>query len=255
MIIHNADCREVEWGDYDCLITDPPYRAAVHAKATSQSRGGGARHRDLGFEHLSEELMEYTADLAAGAKRWSVIFSDLESIGAWQEMLDVRGATYIRTIPWVRWSMPQLSGDRPPQGAEAVIIAYGYGDGRKHWNGPGNLTHFDHTCLRGDGKHKAEKPLDLMLELVEYFSDEHELVIDPFAGSGTTGAACKGLNRRFVGAEMNEEWAAKGNERLTRFPFNERDKKRYDIYVDRYRTRLGDMERMKSHTAKVRVKL
>jgi site-specific DNA-methyltransferase (adenine-specific) len=53
--------------------------------------------------------------------------------------------------------------------------------------------------LRGEDKHKAEKPLDQALDLVEWFSDEGETVFDPFAGSGTIGLACRILGRSYLG--------------------------------------------------------
>jgi site-specific DNA-methyltransferase (adenine-specific) len=220
-----GDCRELDWGSPDVLITDPPYRPHVHKKGVSQSAKGGARNRDLGFDALSQSLRDWTCGVAARVKRWAIIFSDIESATLWHEGLVLAGATPIRMIPWVRWSMPQLSGDRPPQGAELVIVAYGKERGRKHWNGPGNLTHLAHTCLRGDGKHKAEKPLDLMLDLVDWFSDPGELVVDPFSGSGTTGLACKLLGREFAGAEQDPDWYERARLRINS-PLSERDAER-----------------------------
>jgi hypothetical protein len=161
----------------------------------------------MGFNHLSESLREYLAITIANANRWSVVYSDLESIGTWVDAVTFQGATYIRTVPWVRWSMPQLSGDRPPQGAEAIIIFYGNGKGRKHWNGPGNLTHCNHKCMRGEHKHKAEKPLDQALDLVQWFSDPGEIIYDPCAGSGTIGLAALMLGRAYVGIEIDPHWA------------------------------------------------
>lgn len=248
----HGDCRMFESELVgDVMITDPPYSAHVHKNATSQSKGRGTRKRDLGFEHLSQDLMWYTCDLAAAVKRWSVIFTDVESVGDWIRCLDNAGAKYIRCVPWVRWSMPQLSGDRPPQGHEMIVLAYGKSTGRKHWNGPGNLTHFAHTCLRGDGKHKAEKPLDLMLDLVNWFSDEGETVIDPFAGSGTTGLAAKMLGRNFIGSELDSTWHAKATNRLVA-PLSKRDADRYDRWIHAQTQIQADKERMKKHTAKVR---
>jgi hypothetical protein len=231
-VILAGDCRVLLSGltcDPDVVITDPPYREAVHRNATSHSFGRksrGVRHRDMGFEHLTEELRAWTCRYAATARRWIVIFSDMESIGEWRAGLISAGAQYIRTIPWVRWSSPQLSGDRPPTGCEAVIIAHGKQKGRKHWNGPGNLTHFDQKCLRGEDKHRAEKPLDLALSLVEYFSDQGELVVDPFAGAGTIGLACRILNRRFVGAELDAAWADAARGRLESEELSPRDLER-----------------------------
>lgn len=206
-MLHLGDCRLIITPDIipDCLITDPPYRAHVHSNAVSQSSKRGTRLRDFGFTYLSPELRRWTCALAARTRRWSIIFSDIESVTWWRLSLQAAGARYVRTIPWVRWSMPQLSGDRPPTGAEMVVVAYN-GVGKMSWNGPGNLTHFAHKCLRGEGKHKTEKPLDLMLDLVSYFSNEGELVCDPFSGAGTTATACAILNRQYIAVEQDSVW-------------------------------------------------
>ncbi len=253
-MIHSSDCMLVDWKG-DVLITDPPYSAHVHANAVSQSIGGGVRQRDLGFVSLSDELRLWTSKLAARIPRWSVIFSDIEGSHLWHRDLVVSGATYIRTIPWVRWSIPQLSGDRPPSGCELIILAYGQGKGRKHWSGPGNLTHFAHTCLRGDGKHRTEKPLDLMLDLVSWFSDPGEIVIDPFSGSGTTGLAAKILGREFVGAEMDELWASRAQARIDCDTLSERDQGRYDKWKDSQVAFNTDKAKRDANTAKSRAKL
>lgn len=56
--------------------------------------------------------------------------------------------------------------------------------------------------------HTTQKPLELMLELVELFTDPGDLVLDPFCGSGTTGVACVRLGRRFIGIEKDATYAA-----------------------------------------------
>jgi site-specific DNA-methyltransferase (adenine-specific) len=239
---------------YDVMITDPPYAPNVHRNATSQSRGGGTRHRELGFDHIIEALRCWTCEAAAKAQRWSCIFSDVESITLWRDGLEEAGAHYIRAIPWARWSMPQLSGDRPPQGCEMVIIAYGKGGGRKHWNGLGNLTHLNHTCLRGEGKHKAEKPLDLMLDLVNWFSDEGEIVFDPMMGAGTTGVACTQLARKFIGKEIDPVWFEKASARI-HSPLSERDSERHMKWLKTEEERALTRARIKANTDKQRAKL
>jgi DNA modification methylase len=51
--------------------------------------------------------------------------------------------------------------------------------------------------------HPAQKPLGVMLWLVGGLTEPGDLVVDPFAGSGTTGIACVRLRRRFRGVERS----------------------------------------------------
>lgn len=226
---------------FDALITDPPYSPHVHDNATSAGTGGmGVRERDLGFEALSDKLRTAIGTLTQRASRWSCVFSDFEGIAAWQAY---SLGEYIRTVPWVRWSQPQLSGDRPCTGAEAVIVFHAFADARhgkpqrKHWNGPGSLvafgvdydaearTHAPRRALRGKDKHPTEKPLDLMLDLVSWFSDPGELVLDPCAGSGTTALACRLLGRSCLALERDEAWARRAAARVEG-PLSDRDRVR-----------------------------
>jgi len=54
--------------------------------------------------------------------------------------------------------------------------------------------------------HPTVKPVALMEYLVKLVSREGQVVLDPFMGSGTTGMACKKLNREFIGMEMMPEY-------------------------------------------------
>lgn len=56
------------------------------------------------------------------------------------------------------------------------------------------------------GLHPTQKPLQLMEFLVSLVTKEGQIILDPFMGSGTTGAACKNLNRNFIGIEANKEY-------------------------------------------------
>jgi site-specific DNA-methyltransferase (adenine-specific) len=258
--IEAIDCRCIDWDTFGVMITDPPYSENVHRDATScattaKNPGPRARKRDLGFDSISAAMFNWTCRMAAKVERWSCIFTDIESVGAYKAGIEAAGGRYVRAMPWVRWSMPQLSGDRPPQGCEMVVLAYGKGRGKKHWNGPGNNISFNQLALRGKGKHKCEKPLDLMLTLVEWFSDEKEMVIDPFAGSGTTGLACAVLGRRFQGTECDTDWAIKGSNRIYRgTDFTLRDKERYDRWLEASLKVKADKARLAAHTAKIRAR-
>jgi len=54
------------------------------------------------------------------------------------------------------------------------------------------------------GKHPTQKPVDLIKWCLKYYSKEGDVVLDPTMGSGSTGVACKEMNRYFVGIEKDE---------------------------------------------------
>lgn len=221
---------------FDALIVDPPYSAHVHENPVSCAATGGVslgvRERDFGFAHLSPELRAHVALAAGCVRRWTIIFSDNEGTAAWRSAVR---AEYVRTVPatalhdadfelpWVRWSQPQLSGDRPGSGAEAVLHfhrqEYGPRGGvravAKAWNGPGNLTAYTRRSLRGEDKHPTEKPLDLLLDMVSWFTDPGEAVLDLCGGAGTTAQACRLLGRECIAVERDARWAAVARDRVT----------------------------------------
>ncbi len=233
------------------LICDPPYSPHVHQKMESSTKHGVRIRRSAGFAPLTPELRNHIAALGAQC-RWSVVCCDLEGIAAWRDAFAAqRGYRYIRAIPWVRWSMPQLSGDRPPSGAEAIVIAGP--KGRMRWNGPGNLTHFDERCERGNDKHTTAKPLDLMLRLVSYFSDPGETVIDPCCGRGTTILAAKLLNRHGLGVECDATEAALAQQRLVG-ELSERDAERYARWAAFAEREAAELVRIRAETDAIRVR-
>lgn len=56
------------------------------------------------------------------------------------------------------------------------------------------------------GKHPTQKPLPLLERILLAASKEGDLILDPFNGSGTTGIACKTLNRRYIGIDESKEY-------------------------------------------------
>ena len=64
--------------------------------------------------------------------------------------------------------------------------------------------------------HPALKPLEPCLNMIPIGSDENDVVLDPYMGSGTTGVACIKTNRQFIGIEKNEEFFNMAVERITK---------------------------------------
>ncbi len=75
-------------------------------------------------------------------------------------------------------------------------------DGRKK----GNDTAFQRGATLRKNTHPTVKPIKLMAYLITMGSRENDIVLDPFAGSGTTCIAAKILNRRYIGIELSPEY-------------------------------------------------
>lgn len=63
-------------------------------------------------------------------------------------------------------------------------------------------------------KHPTIKPLDITGKLIRNSSNENDVVLDPFMGSGTTGVACKELNRNFIGIELDKTYFEIAKQRI-----------------------------------------
>ena len=64
------------------------------------------------------------------------------------------------------------------------------------------------------GKHPTQKPITLMEYLVKTYTQENDTVLDFTMGSGTTGIACKNLNRNFIGIELDKNYFAIASKRI-----------------------------------------
>jgi site-specific DNA-methyltransferase (adenine-specific) len=230
--LHLGDCIEGMRGlpdkSVDHVIADPEYSDHVHANVRTNKRGAvnegtGGIHA-VGFAPLTaEKARQYAEQYARVCRGWVVLFCTPEMVGEmWKPALEAAGLDWIRTGIWIRKGAPQMTGDRPAAGCEAISIAgtgaisIAHQKGRKRWNGGGKDGIWYANIPRGDDRygHETPKPVDLLRQLVADFTDPGELILDSHAGSGTTGAACLELGRRFIGWELDPKHYATASKRL-----------------------------------------
>lgn len=204
--LYHGDCMEImpNLPLADLIITDPPYTARTHKQAKS-NRGKNHGHSDIDFAPFTEQdLKDFFEIAATKTKRW--LISSLDYAHA--ATLDQTPPTGFRTMRlgvWVKTNpMPQISADRPAQGWESIV--YLHRDNNKPtWKGGGSAGNYVLASVQGEG-HPTSKPLSMVRDWVSKFSDERDLVLDPFAGSGTTLRAAADLNRRAIGIELEEKY-------------------------------------------------
>jgi len=72
-----------------------------------------------------------------------------------------------------------------------------------------NAQDFYKVSISGEyGDHKGQKPIGMIVQLIELFTKKNDIVIDPFLGSGTTLITCEQLDRVCIGGEINPEYCS-----------------------------------------------
>jgi len=68
--------------------------------------------------------------------------------------------------------------------------------------------------------HNTQKPQGILEWIIKYYTNEGDTILDPTMGSGSTGVACKTLNRNFIGIELEKEYFDVANERINNLTDN-----------------------------------
>ncbi len=120
----------------------------------------------------------------------------------------------INDIVWFKRNAPPvLSCNRLAPSTEIIWLAsknkkyfFNYNLAKEINNGKQMRNLWEITAKRHKTSHPTEKPEDLLERIILLGSNEGDLILDPFMGSGTTGVVAKKLNRNFIGIEIDKEY-------------------------------------------------
>lgn len=199
--IYHGDCREIVpmLGRFDLLLTDPPYDEKTHSGARYGFRETSSK---IPFAPL-QDIAGLVPVLLGASNGWVICFCALEMFGDYKA---ASGSSWVRAGFWRRPNgVPQFTGDRPGQPGEGIAIMHS-GETCKAWNGNGRHGFWEFCIEQHNRVHPTQKPMPLMQALVSDFSDYGDTILDPFAGSGTTGRAAKDLGRKCVLIEREERY-------------------------------------------------
>ena len=144
-----------------------------------------------------------------------IIFYDLWKITYLQETLNAAKFKQIRFIEWLKTNPVPINSKINYLTNCREIALLGVKKGKPTFHSKYDKGVYEYPIYHGkDRFHPTQKSLKLFEDLVKKHSNENDLVLDCFLGSATTALACKNTNRRFVGAETDENYYKKSVERL-----------------------------------------
>ena len=211
--LYLGNCLEImpTLGAVDHVIGDPPFEAIMHESKSGMKglvRPDGSHHwKPLDFAPI-DEIRDGVVALGSQCAGWFIMFCTSEGVGRWADSINASPLKYKRACIWIKPdATPQMNGQGPAQGAEHFVCAWA-GKGFARWNAGGKRGVYTHNTNSPDrtGLHPTEKPVSLMAELLQDFTNPEQLICDPFMGSGTTGVAAVKLGRNFIGIEQNERY-------------------------------------------------
>ena len=201
--IINADCldilRELPDKSIDLVLTDPPYGIG-EAAGKNKSRGNKAIAKDYGNKDWDNSIPE------------KEIFNEILRVSKHQIIFGGNCfVEYLHNSPcWLVWDKNNGANDF----ADYELAWTNFKSAvRKYlwtWNGM-----LQHDMKNKDVRvHPTQKPLKLFEMILSDYSNENDLILDCFSGSGTTAIACHNLKRRFICIERDADYYNASVERL-----------------------------------------
>jgi len=220
----------------DCVWTDPPYNLSndgitcIAGRMVKVNKGEWDRSRGIELDHefnrawlsACHRLLKPTGTI------WvSGTLHVYPSVGFAMQQLDFR---ILNDIVWEKPAPPPNLGCRCFTHSTEIILwatkakkgkeryTFNY-DAMKAENGGKQMKSVWRMSApsqqeKRHGKHPTQKPLELIARCLRASTNAGDIVLDPFAGSATTGVAALSLGRRFIGIEMDSGHAKLGMRRL-----------------------------------------
>lgn len=194
--IYQGDClelmKDIPDNSVDCVITDPPY--GINYQSNFRKNKHSKIHGDISFP------IESINECIRISKRCAYIFCRWEQI----ELLPKPKSV----IAWIKnnWSMGDLKHEHGRQWEACCFFPQ---EQHKFIKRIPDVIFSERT---GNNLHPTEKPVKLISTLIS--CNTGNIILDPFAGSGTTLVAAKQLGRKYLGFELEEKYCEIARKRL-----------------------------------------
>lgn len=224
--IYNMDCLDgmkmIPDGSIDLIVTDPPYRVTQRGNPKSSTMSGywvkrktcSGRIFDCNDTDIEKYLPEFFRILKADAHCY--IMCNNFNLPHFFSEISKSGLKFVKLLVWDKQS--KICGRYYMGQVEHIFMLRKGKDKPINNCGTSDILTFSNFNRERDGNgdllHESIKPVPLMQCLIENSSNEGEIVLDPFMGSGTTAIACIRSNRHYVGYELDKVYYERASKRI-----------------------------------------
>ena len=233
-----GDCLEVMAGmgdnSVDLVIADPPYNISQPNSDIDRSslghksyRRSSPMKRDFGeWDHFTDEnyadfISNYFREVKRVSKEgaWIYTFFDKLRLGLLESCYEKYDLKFRTIITWCKSNpMPTIRKVNWVSATELISVSSNGNGGLKNFIMPQsemfNYIRTPNKSIYGKTIHPTEKPEGIIEKFISVSSNEGDLVLDPFLGSGTTAVACVNLDRHYIGIELSEEYCSIARQRV-----------------------------------------
>ena len=221
------ELKKIESNSVDLIVTDPPYNL---------NKDYGNNCDKLEFDEYLDFSREWIREAVRVLKPEGTmyVFMGMKYISYIHNILEQEMGMYFNS--WITWYYTQGIGKTKGYSPRHDDILMFTKDKKFKFNldeirvpqkyyrsvnnmrgaNPGNVWEFSHMhyCNKNRMKHPTQKPEGLYERMILASSDEGDVVLDPFLGSGTLLRVCQNTNRNGIGIDINPEYIQMSKERL-----------------------------------------
>jgi len=203
-----GDClekmKDIPDNSIDLVVTDPPYLIdyKTNYRIDKNHRFNKPIMNDSNPQLISDIIKELYRVMKDNTAMY--MFCSADKVDFFKNELE-KYFKIKNMVIWVKnnWTAGDLKG---AYGRQYEII-FLVNKGRSIINGKRLTDVWNFDRISGKKQlHQNEKPLELIKQCIEKHSNEGDMILDPFAGSGTTGVACKNLNRNYILIEKEPKY-------------------------------------------------
>lgn len=211
----HGDCLElmkkIPNNSIDMIVTDPPYK--ITARGNGGNSGGMFQKKEVNngkvFKTNDLEIEDWLPEFYRVLKEQShcYIMTNNKNITHYLDAINKSDFHFIKCLIWVKDN--KIMGQTYMSQFEYIIMCRKGAHKRINDCGVSDVLQIPNKKMKNDDNktiHDTEKPVELNNVLIANSSNEGDLILDPFMGIGAAGVSAVGLNRNFIGIELDDNY-------------------------------------------------